>query len=244
MRSMLFSPIFISRVFLIIVGYLTFLFGELRVLKAIGVSGNGDALSFTVGFLLAAFLAVVIYFSIIFTGASTYLTGAHAENWTRKEFSLLGPQWRLFPNVPFSVGWGEESWTVDVDLIAVGPYGVLVVETKYSSSPIDLNARDLESRVRDAKVQVEDNSGRVHALIYQVAPAIPIRPVIVFWGRLVKAPAATVRRVDGKSEKVRIVHGGEAKKWRPRLKERALLSEEDVELISAKIDKYLEETFI
>ena len=151
---------------------------------------------------------------------------------------MLGPSWRLFFNVPFSVGRGDNSWIVDVDLIAVGPYGVLVVETKFSSAPIDLADAALERRTNDAKVQVEDNAGRVRALLQQVAPAVPIRPVIVFWGRLVKPPTTPVRRVIGRSEDVRIMHGGDAKNWRPKLMKKGVVDGETMDRVAKRIGDY------
>jgi hypothetical protein len=89
--------------------------------------------------------------------------------------------------------------------------------------------------------QVEDNVGRVRALLCQVAPDAPIRPVIIFWGRLVKSAPNSIRRVDGRDEVVRIVHGGDANKWRPKLTEKAILSTKNVVDISARIESYASE---
>jgi hypothetical protein len=235
---MLLAPEIVLMVIAIVVLYVLILIGELSGLKALGIHTDGSVLAFFYGFILATFLCIVIYISIVYTGAVTYLTGGIAEKWTRREFSKLGPQWHLFSNVPFSVGQGDNSWIVDVDLIAVGPYGVLVVECKYSSSPIDLSSPELEKRTNDAIVQVEDNAGRVRALLLQVAPQIPIRPVIVFWGRLVKPPNTSVRRVSGRNEDVRILHGGDAKQWRPRLMEVGVLAPGQVAQASEKIAKF------
>ena len=63
-------------------------------------------------------------------------------------------------NVPFSVGFGDKAYEIDVDHIVIGPYGVLVLETKFSSSPVDLGSSQIEKRVSEAMVQVEDNAGR------------------------------------------------------------------------------------
>ena len=123
----------------------------------------------------------------------------------------------------------------------VGPYGVLVLETKFSSSPLDLGADQLEKRVSEAKVQVEDNVGRVRALLHQIAPDVPIRPLLVFWGRLVKSPSSSIRRVEGRAEDVRIVHGGKAKEWRPKLTEKTILSSDTIERVSAQIETYISE---
>ena len=238
-RSMLFAPQLILIVVGVVVAYALIFIGELAGLKVLGIHASGSTLAFILGFLIATFLCVVLYSTIVFTGAANYLTGALAERWTKKEFAALGSTWRIFSNVPFSVGFGNRSYEVDVDHIVVGPYGVLVIETKYSSSPLDLGADQIEGRIGDAMVQVEDNSGRVRALLRQVAPDVPIRPVVVFWGRLVKSSEASIRRVEGREETVRIVRGNDAKKWRPRLTEKEILSPDTVERVSSKIDTYV-----
>jgi hypothetical protein len=235
---MLFAPRIVIIIVSIIALYILIFLGEVAGMRALGVRSDGSAVAFIIGFLLAGFLCMVLYIAIVFTGASTYLTGAFAERWTKKEFLMLGPTWHFFFNVPFSVGRGDSSWIVDVDLIAVGPYGVLVVETKFSSAPIDLGDAALEKRTNDAKVQVEDNSGRVRALLQQVAPGVPIRPVIVFWGRLVKPPRTPVRRVIGRSEDVRIMHGGDAKEWRPKLTEKVVITDETMDRVAERIADY------
>jgi len=238
-RGMLLAPPIIVMVAAVVLAYILIFVGEVAGLKALGIRTNGSALAFIIGFFLATFLCVILYIGIVFTGAANYLTGALAESWTRKQLSVLGAEWRIFSNVPFSVGFGEMSYEIDVDHIVVGPYGVLVLETKYSSSPIDLGGSQLEKRIGDAMVQVEDNSGRVRALLHQVDPNVPIRPIVIFWGRLVKSPDSFVRRVEGRGEDVRIVHGGDAKIWRPRLTEKEVLHSASVERLSTKIDDYL-----
>jgi len=239
MRSMLFAPPIILMVFGVVIAYLLLSVGEVAGLKALGVHTNGSVLAFILGFIIATFLCVILYLGILFTGAANYLTGALAERWTRKEFLALGSAWHLYSNVPFSVGFGDRSYEIDVDHVVVGPYGVLVLETKYSSAPLDLGAIQLERRVSEALMQVEDNVGRVRALLQRVAPDVPIRPVIIFWGRLVKPAASSVRKVDGRGEAVRIVHGGDAKVWRPKLTETAVLSSKNVQEISSRIENYL-----
>ena len=241
MRSVLFAPPIMLTIIGVVVAYGLIFVGELATIKALGIRTNGSVLAFIMGFLIATFFCVVLYISIVFTGAANYLTGALAERWTRQEFAALGSAWHMFSNVPFSAGYGDMSYEIDVDHIVVGPYGVLVLETKYSSSPVDLGAVQLEKRVNEAMKQVEDNVGRVRALLHQIAPGVPLRPVIIFWGRLVKSAATPVRRVNGTNEVVRIVHGGDAKEWRPKLTEKAILSAKDIQNISSRIEAYLSE---
>jgi hypothetical protein len=202
---------------------------------ALGIHTDGELMGFILGFLIAGFLGTIWYLVATLSGGADWITGARAERWTSKELSRLGPDWRQFSNVPFSDGgFGIAGWQVDVDHVVVGPYGVLVVESKYCSSPVDLGSTRLDTRVSDAVRQAGDNSGQIRALLQRDAPDVPIRPVVVFWGRLVKPPAHTVRKVG----QVRIVHGGDAKKWLPLLTVIRVLSEERTEMVAAKVAAY------
>lgn len=238
-RGMLFAPQTVLLVVGIVLAYILLLVGELAGMKALGVRTNGSGLAFLLGFILATFLCAVLYITIVFTGAASYLTGGIAERWTKREFASLGSAWQIFSNVPFSVGFGDRSYVVDVDHIVVGPYGVLVLETKFTSLPIDLGAEPLERQLTEAMLQVEDNAGRVKALLHQVDPDLPIRPVVIFWGRQVKSAGASIRRVEGRAEDVRIIHGGRSKEWRTKLVEREVLTREVVARVSEKVEAYV-----
>jgi len=202
---------------------------------AAGIHTNGELMAFFLGFLIAGFLGTIWYLVVTLSGGADWITGARAERWTAKELSRLGPGWHQLSNVPFAEGgFGDASWEVDVDHVVVGSYGVLVVESKYCSSPLDLGSTRLDKRVGDAVRQVSDNAGRIRALLQRDAPGVPLRPVVVFWGRLVKSPDDVVRKVGD----VRIVHGGDSKKWLPLLTTTHLLSAEQAELVAEKIANY------
>ena len=96
---------------------------------------NSVALSFIAGILIAAYFGALWYAVSVFTGAATYLTGARAERWTKRELDALGPKWHVFSNVPFLVGSGDASYPVDVDHIVVGPYGILAVSYTHLTLP-------------------------------------------------------------------------------------------------------------
>jgi hypothetical protein len=200
-----------------------------------GLHTNGELMAFLLGFLIAGFLGTIWYLAVTLSGGADWITGARAERWTAKELSRLGPDWHLLSDVPFAEGgFGDAGWEVDVDHVVVGSYGVLFVESKYCSSPLDLGSTRLDKRVGDAVRQASENAGRVHALLQRDAPGVPIRPVVVYWGRLVKSPADVVRKVGD----VRIVHGGDAKKWIPLLTTTHLLSVERAEPVGRTIASY------
>lgn len=145
------------------------------------------------------------------TGASYWFTGSEAEQWTGKELERLGPSWRVLHGIPLTAGSDAHRYEVDVDHIAVGPNGVLVVETKYHSSALDLGADRLDFRLKRDAEQANRNAQRVRNLLRDVAPAAPVTPVLVYWGRLVASPAGDVRQLGP----VQVVHGRNAKQWIP-----------------------------
>jgi Nuclease-related domain len=239
-RKMVLAP----QIVLVEIGVVA-LFGVLVVgtpllFRHFGFSSVPRLVDFIWGFEIAFFLFALVGIAIVFTGSGQYLVGYSAERWTGKVLNELGPRWRLFHGVPFSSGFYRGAYVVDVDHIAVGPYGVLVVETKYSSALLDLSALRLDKRVQDAISQVGDNAARVRALLNQELPGISLRPVVIYWGRWVTGPKHCVRLVDGKAENVRLVHGGEASTWMPLLnvKDGSGLTDAAIEMAAAKIEKY------
>ena len=210
-------------------------------LRSLGVHTQQDFLDFLFGFELATFLGSKIFVASVFTGAGQYLVGALAERWTGRELEVLGPSWRLFHGVPFDYGFGPKTPEIDVDHIAIEPYGVLVVETKYLSIILDLNDVKFPARIRDAISQVEANAQRVRGLLNRDFPGIPVRPVVIVWGRLITPPNSGVRNAHGQFDDIRIVHGADGDKWRSLLEVSQGLGvqPETVERVSAKIESYM-----
>lgn len=229
----LFAPLTVLVAIAVVLIIVAVFLGMSLVDKSLGVRPDSSVTSFVLGFLIAGFLGAVWHTVTVYTGGASSFMGATAERWTAKELAALGPDWHLFHNVPFVVGFADHSWEADVDHLAVGPYGVLVVESKLSSSPVDLDASRLTSHLRDAVRQVTDNAARVRAMLLRDAPEVQVVPVVVFWGRSVKAPKKLVGHVGT----VRIVAGNDAGKWRPRLTAQQNVAPDVVKMISTKVAK-------
>jgi hypothetical protein len=240
---MLLAPQILLATFVVVFSLAFFFIVVPEILRAIGVRTNVGVSGFLFGFLLATFLAALVFLAATFTGAGQYLSGAMAERWTGRELRKLGPSWQIFHGVPFDYGFAPKSPEIDVDHTAVGPYGVLVVETKYISRIPDLNEAKFPTRIRDAMSQVEHNAGHVRALLSRDAPGVPVRPVVVIWGRLVTVPKNAVRSVDCRPQSIRIVHGAEGENWRPllRVREGSGITPEAIEVVSTKIENYVAE---
>ena len=233
-RTLMFAPPVVLITIATIAFLVAMLVGLPAALRTMGIHTNRSVAAFLLGFFIAAFLGVIWYFAAVVTGGASSFMGASAERWTERELLALGPAWRLFHNLVFQEGPQDNPWQVDIDHVAVGPYGVLVVESKYVSRSLDLSAIRLVKSVRYATDQATSNSGRITALLHRDAPDAPVVPIVVFWGRLVKHPVHAVRKVDA----VRVVSGNDASRWRPLIETTTRMSSQSIDLISEKIARY------
>ena len=136
----------------------------------------------------AVFVGWLLWHQVVVeSGSSTRDMGALAEQWTSNDLKLLRRRgWRVINHIVL------RHW--DIDHVAIGPGGLLVVQTKWSSDEAALPRPDLgdgrpEGGRRRRKADAQGATG----------PA-PTRAVVVVWG-----PAA--RRDDAlPSEAVAGVH--------------------------------------
>lgn len=181
---------------------------------------------FLLGLVLGAFPCLVWGALTSADGSASWRIGAQAEQWTAEELEGLGPSWRIEHNVPFP----GPSHVVDVDHVAVGPHGVLAMETKWTSHAVDLGARRLAPEVAKAIEQARANAGRVRGLLRRVNVATDVIPVVVYWGPKVTPPPISVRREDG----VRLVAGRRGSEWRPLLS-LDRLDEADIDRLASRV---------
>jgi Nuclease-related domain len=186
------------------------------------------------GFLVATFLALVGYLALIYTGARSHVVGALGEQWTAEELDKLGPEWRQFRNLPFDEGHGDSSYEVDIDHVAVGPFGVVVIETKFSTAEVDLTTEAPSELVDDAIRQASRNAGRIRALLERDASFATVVPALVFWGPRVIEPGAVIRRYGD----VRAFAGRQSDQWLPKFQITRSLSDEEIAIVAGKIRDY------
>ena len=135
----------------------------------------------------AVFVGWLLWHQVVVeSGSSTRDMGALAEQWTSNDLKLLRRRgWRVINHIVL------RHW--DIDHVAIGPGGLLVVQTKWSSDEAAL--RDLTSVTAGLRADAEDVRLMLKARLAQLRPA-----VVVVWG-----PAA--RRDDAlPSEAVAGVH--------------------------------------
>jgi hypothetical protein len=180
--------------------------------RAVGVHTSSSLFAFTIGVVVTATVFVLGGVIAIFSGGVNWIVGGQAERWTEEVLEDLGPNWRIANNLVFRHGTPPDTWDVDVDHVAVGPGGVVVVESKYSSVPVDLDAGRLSSQVRKDADQAARNVQRVRGLLEAMPECPPVTALLVYWGfrpRLPKEPILMAGRT------VKIVMGADADRWLP-----------------------------
>lgn len=181
--------------------------------RAVGIRISSTFIAFAIGVLATASLFVLGGIVIVLSGGVNWIIGARAEQWTDEVLRQLGPEWQIAHNLAFTEGTPPDTWEVDVDHVAVGPGGVFVVESKYSSVPVDLDSERLAKRVRQDAEQASRSAQRVRRLVSDMPVQPPVIPLLVYWGFRVKSPQEPIRRLG----RVHVVMGADADRWRSAL---------------------------
>jgi len=145
--------------------------------------------------------------------------------------------WRLINGLKFV----DQS---DIDHVAIGPAGLLVVETKWSADGWDISAVKgfLAQRVQEAVAQVSRDTKQIHGSLGEIRQGTPprstlMRPVVV-----VHSAAAPVISGPGWKEysyedwRVMVVHASHFRKWLEALDD-DLLSETEIIRLWNTLDK-------
>lgn len=179
------------------------------LLRAIGARTGDGGLTFVLGALVATSVLTLSAVVAVLAGGVNWLTGAAAERWTGKILDGLGPGWRVVHNVVFDGEAGGRAWQYDVDHVAVGRGGALVVESKYTTSDIDLDAPQLSTRIRNDAAQAARNATSIRRLFFEAGVDVPVAPLLVYWGYRLASPGAAITRIG----RVHVVIGSDAKRW-------------------------------
>lgn len=116
--------------------------------------------------------ATVWFWVVQSTGTSRLMMADQAEQWTAQSLRKLGREWRLVNRFVLSYG--------DIDHVALGPAGAVVVETKWSAYP--WRSDDGIRRQRDAVRQVERATRQLRLWHDIKTSSVRVRPVVVLWG--------------------------------------------------------------
>ena len=111
--------------------------------------------------------------------------GAAGEEWTAGELKKLGPDWRVYHDIPD----GHANW----DHIVIGPTGVFAIDSKNLSQPATVDATGLRSgRLRYGGSSTRGSAARMKEVIeQQTGVSVWVQGVVAVWGDL---PDGAVKR--------------------------------------------------
>lgn len=153
-----------------------------------------------VGASLTGATAAVWFLVVQSTGTAPIMMGDRAEQWTAQVLRKLGRGWRVVNRFLLS-SYG------DLDHVAIGPPGVLVIETKWSASP--WQSPDGIRRLHAAVAQVQRVTRQLRLWTAVKKSSVRVRPVVVLWGGGGSGGTDPVKYVDG----VAVVEGNAFRSW-------------------------------
>jgi hypothetical protein len=190
--------------------------GAVALTRVAGSRSNDTLVAVIIAVIGTATVCVLVGLAVVFSGGVSWLVGGQAERWTGEALQRFGPEWRFAHNLEFVVGEPPYSFPVDVDHVAVGPSGVVVIETKYSSEQVDLDADRLEPKVRRAAEQAHQNAKRIRDLLVTMPVTPQVTPLVIYWGFRPTMPKEPIRYLG----RTLVVMGPDIDRWIDALKER------------------------
>ena len=159
--------------------------------------------TWTRGFIAGAWIAtvgwVIVLVVVQSSGSSPAMMGASAEQWTSQELRWLRRN-----------GWKVAShWNPtfsEVDHIALGPSGLVVIETKWLSGPLEMQGP--ERIDRDVR-QVVEGSRRLRLSIQRRLNGAPVHRAVVYWGSEVGLDVSSSNTYSD----VTLLEGGQLRDW-------------------------------
>ena len=172
------------------------------VAAAAGIGAISSSLGGGRWFLSGAFVGVtwtlLFHWCLIASGAAQATMGDVAEQWTSTEFRRLRRRgWRIVDHVLL----GRRG---DVDHVAIGPDGVVVVETKWRSSEVDV---DNPKWLDEMAGRLLDKTRQVKGVLQLHHSDVPVTSLIVFWGPRVLQQHDDTELVSTARGEVRLIAG-------------------------------------
>jgi hypothetical protein len=130
-----------------------------------------------VGSLVVAFVAVCLWAIDQAAGAHNAKFGTYGEEATYDLFRtrrMRRAGWRIVNNIPFE--------HCDVDHVAIGPAGVLAIESKWANSPWQVRDDTIETGGRDPLEQAWKGARKIRCLLRGAHIDTAVIPVLVQWG--------------------------------------------------------------
>lgn len=183
------------------------------VFLPLALLSSGGTRWFIVGASSASGLWLATLYLVVHAGMGPQVMSIVAEQRTVSELQALRRHgWQLVTGL--RVG-------TEIDHVAVGPPGVVVLETKWAADtwPVGLPKGNafLQDRLRRAAVQARDNARDVrrHAYFRRVIGEAPVRPAVVVWSASPEPEDGPkwVEEDAADNERLTIVHGRHLGQW-------------------------------
>jgi len=180
------------------------------------------------GVAVAILVGGVVWSLLTTDGSMSWRVGAFGELWTSEVLRRLGPEWTVLNNLRVP---GANEITREIDHVAVGPGGVMVVETKLWPAKERQLDTTSSSDVNGAAQSAQRHAGVVRWFLTGIAPDEVVMPTVMFWGSDLMSPHEVV--VTNRNG-VAIVHGRDSASWLQRARSHAPI---DTETITAALEK-------
>ena len=131
---------------------------------------------FATGLTVGVGISILYHWLVVSSGAAASVMGQAVEEWTDSELQRLRRKgWRHVNHLMI------KSTSGDVDHVAVGPDGVLVIETKWRSA--EVNVDNLSHWTHDAVNQARQNRDDVRRFLgWRERDRRPVEALVVWWG--------------------------------------------------------------
>ena len=174
---------------------------------------------------------VALLLSTLHSGAGNRLMGAVGEGWTAMDLARLAKRGWVVVN---GLQVRRQS---DIDHVAVGPAGILVVETKWSADPWPLDGSDtfLTSRIQEAVAQASLHRGHVQGTFAPGRWGV-VRAVVVLQSGLETSRVEPHWKQVGEAV---VVRGFAFRSWLDTLTEE-VLNASDVQRIGDAVRRHVE----
>lgn len=150
-----------------------------------------------------AALAAVVLLAALLAGKPSGRRSEDAEARTSKTLQRLDPeQWRIFDDLQFS--------GFDVDHVAIGPGGLLAIESRWAPSPWRIDATTIEGAIGRPLHQAQRNATWIRKVLRNKHVQIPVVPVLVIWG----PGAPDLPRGSRRCGDVVVLNGAQDDEWR------------------------------
>ena len=154
---------------------------------------------FFLGALTTTSVAVVVHLVVTASGAAARSMGGWAESWTADELKRAQRRgWRVIHRAVLSFG--------DIDHVAIGAPGLVVLETKWSA---DAWSSRRQIHLDRAVAQASLNAQRVRNFVRSVTGAAPTYSAVVLWS----AEPSEVPYTPPAAGETQVVLGHDLRRW-------------------------------